>query len=210
MFAARTTAARRAAALAGLTALLGVLLGYGYGPDQDPFTRAIRALAADAQAGRWRQAVVSLEELRPALREIEQTLPVARRPQLEEAIARRDRGALAQEITALVYLMIRLRFESCRREALTRYYPAKYRIRAAREHYTQLLAPVIRRRDRERSSDLHRRIWAAFDAAVAALGRPGFLGRGVVPPDPQGFDKASAALDEALREGFPFLREVMP
>ena len=103
---------------------------------------------------------------------------------------------------------IALKFESSRREGFSDFYAAKYRVEAARTYYAELLAPAVRRRDLRAGADLHGRIWGRFDAARAALGRPGFLGRGAQPPDPAAFEQAARALDADLLVAFPFLEEV--
>jgi hypothetical protein len=194
------------------TALIGLAWfcsGYGYGPDQDPFVLAFKQLAADARVGRWTQADAALAALGPAFAEIRSGLDLDPESELRGALARREPAAVATALLRLAHAAIALKFESSRRERLADYYPAKYRVEAARIYYAELLAPAVRRRDQAGGSRVHERIWSRFDAARAALGRPGFLGRGAQPPDATAFERAARALDADLREVFPFLEEVI-
>jgi hypothetical protein len=195
------------------TALIGLAwlcTGYGYGPDQDPFVLAFKQLAADANAGRWARADAPLAALAPAFAEIRSGLARDPEPALRRALAQRDPAGVATALLQLAHAAIALKLESSRREQLAEYYTAKYRVEAARSYYSELLAPAVRRRDRSGAGGLHERIWARFDAARAALGRPGFLGRGAQPPDLAAFERAARGLDADLREVFPFLEEVIP
>lgn len=191
------------------TALIGLAwlcTGYGYGPDQDPFVLAFKQLAADANAGRWAQADGGLAALEPSLAEIRVGLARDPEPALRQSLSARDPARLAEALLRLAHLAIALKLESSRREGLTQFYPAKYRVEAARSYYAELLAPAVRRRDP--SGGLHERIWSRFDAARDSLGRPGFLGRGVEPPDVAAFERAARGLDADLRQVFPFLEGV--
>jgi hypothetical protein len=193
------------------TALIGLAwlcTGYGYGPDQDPFVLAFKQLAADARAGRWSQADAALASLGPALAEIRGGLGRDPEPALRGALDRREATAVASALLRLAHAAIALKLESSLRERLAEYYPAKYRVEAARTYYAELLAPAVRRRDQAGGTRVHERIWSRFDAARAALGRPGFLGRGAQPADLAGFERNARALDADLREVFPFLGEV--
>jgi hypothetical protein len=219
--AAATLAARRSAArrwgVGGLrsgareavrrTAMIGaawLCTAYGYGPDQDPFVLAFKELAAHARSGRWAAADAALVQLAPALAEIHTQLARDPGPDLQRALAQRDPEALAPALVRLAQAAIALKFASSRREQLSDYYASKYRVEAARSYYAELLAPAVRRRD----PALHERIWSRFDSARAALGRPGFLGRGSEPPDLAAFERAAREIDADLREAFPFLEEV--
>jgi hypothetical protein len=82
----------------------------------------------------------------------------------------------------------------------------QYRVEAARSTYLELLAPAVR----ARGAAGHERVLAALEAAQSALGRPGFLGRGVLPPDAAAFIAAERELERALRSVFPFAPEVPP
>jgi hypothetical protein len=193
------------------TALIGLewlCTGYGYGPDQDPFVLAFKQLAADARAGRWAQTGASLTALAPALDEIRTGLGRDPGSELRGALERRDPPAVATALLRLAHAAIALKFESSRREGLREYYTAKYRVEAARSYYAELLAPAVRRRSAPGASGVHERIWSRFDAARAALGRPGFLGRGAQPADLVAFERAQRELDADLREVFPALQEV--
>ncbi len=179
--------------------------GYGYGPDQDPFVLAFKTVAASARDGRWEEAQRSAEQLEAPQVEIEQTLGASRRAQLRRASARRDAAALAGELTTLAYLQILLKLHSSQREGLDKYYPAKYRIEAARGYYLEMLAPAVRKADAQRGSSFHSTILAAFDDARAALGSPGFLGRGRTDPEPERFARAAGTIERTLRGIFPSL-----
>jgi hypothetical protein len=183
-----------------------VLGGYGYGAEQDPLVEGFKRLAAHGQAGSWEQARAPLAALAPSAQEIAAALGADPQPALQSAVEQRDRAALARALTALGYLAIRLKLASSTREGLSDYYAAKYRVEAARSYYMELLAPAVLRQLRGRA--LHERIWEGFDAARAALGRPGFLGRGTEPPDLPRFERASEQVAAALREAFPFVSEV--
>lgn len=196
---------------AGVLLCVGWLLsGYGYGPDQDPLLTRFKLVAAHAHAGRWEEARDASLGLAPALDEIAATFGLDLGPRLQQSLRDRDAGALARHLTSLAYLSVELKLESSRREELSRYYEAKYRIEAARSYYAELVAPLVRRHDRNTGSDAHRRIWSGFDDARAALGRPGFLGRGVAPPDRDAFEAAANEITNGFREVFPFLPEGVP
>lgn len=193
------------------TALIGsawLCTGYGYGADQDPFVLAFKQLAAAARAGRWAQAEAELAPLAPAFAEIRAGLARDPEPELRGAIAQRDPPAVAAALLRLAHAAIALKLETSRREQLSEYYAAKYRVEAARTYYAELLAPAARRRSSASAGDVHQRIWSRFDAARAALGRPGFLGRGAEPPDLAAFERAERELDADLCEVFPLLEEV--
>ena len=189
-----------------MTLLLALLVGsgYGYGPDQDPFVLAFKRVAASARDGRWEEAQRGLQDLEPAVDELERAFEVDRGAQLRAAIARRSRAALAEELTALAYLEIALKLRSTR-EDLQSYYPSKYRVEAARGYYLEMLAPAVRALDAQRSTSRHATLLATFDEARAALGSPGFLGRGRAQPEAARFAAAAAAIERTLREAFPSL-----
>jgi hypothetical protein len=181
---------------------------YGYGPDQDPFVLAFKQVAAEGRAERWSQAAQGLDTLAPSLAEIRAVLGRDPEPELRRALASRDQAGLARALLRAAHAAIALKLESSRREQLSDFYASKYRVEAARTYYAELLAPAVRRRDQRAGADLHGRIWGRFDAARAALGRPGFLGRGAQPPDLVAFEQAARALDADLLVAFPFLEEV--
>jgi hypothetical protein len=187
-------------------ALLAVLCsGYGYGPDQDPFVLAFKTVAASARDGRWEEAQRSAQQFEGSLVEIQQALGANRRSQLSRSLARRDAAALAGELTTLAYLQILLKFHFSQSEGLDKYYSAKYRIEAARGYYLEMLAPAVRKADAQRQGRFHATILPAFDDARAALGSPGFLGRGRTAPEPERFAKAARTIERTLREVFPSL-----
>jgi hypothetical protein len=192
-----------------MSALALVLVGYGYGEEQDPLIEGFKSVASHARAGDWGQAQEALPALEPALAEIRTVLDLDLAPPLREAIRTRSRQRLAEQLARLAYFAIRVKLESCRREELARYYAAKYRVEAARSYYQEMLAPSVRR-DPGRGAPRDLEVHAAFAAARSALGRPGFLGRGVEPPDRAAFARAEQRLDAALRDAFPFLAEVNP
>ncbi len=167
-------------------------------------------MAAAANERRWAQAELERGGLEPALGELRAGLGRDPGAALDAALRARDAGKLARALTGLAWLAIDWKLESSHRESLSEYYAAKYRVEAARGYYAELLAPVLRRRSDERFEALHARVWQGFDSARAALGRPGFLGRGVEPPDPAAYDAARGEIRAALREAFPFLSEVSP
>ena len=187
-----------------------LLLAYGYGAEQDPLILDFKLVAAQARSGRWDQAKQSLAKLQPHLAEVRQVLGISLSEPLADALEQRDRPQLARTLTTFAFLEIELKFESSRREQLERYYRAKYRVETARTTYMELLAPAVRRHDARHGSELHAQIWAGFDAARAALGSPGFLGRGIEPPSREEFEAATAEVTAALTEAFPFLIEVKP
>ncbi len=189
----------------GLTLVALLCSGYGYGPDQDPFVLAFKKVAASARDGRWEEAQRSAQELEASLVEIEQALGMDRRSQLRVALARRNASALAGELTTLAYLQILLKLRSSLREGLQDYYPGKYRVEAARGYYLEMLAPAVRKTDAQRQGGLHTTILGAFDDARAALGSPGFLGRGRTAPEPERFASAARSIERTLREVFPSL-----
>ncbi len=193
-----------------LAALSLALAAYGYGPEEDPFVRGWKLVAAAANDRRWAQAELERAQLDPALAEIRTGTGSDPGPPLDAALRARDAAGLARSLTTLAWLAIDWKLESSRREVLAQYYAAKYRVEAARGYYAELLAPALRRRDDPRFAQLHASVWQGFDDARAALGRPGFLGRGVAPPDLAAFDAARRRIREALREVFPFLPEVSP
>lgn len=202
------SSARNRAVRGALIAAAILCTAYGYGPDQDPFVLAWKQLAAEARAERWSQAAGALTALGPALAEIRSGLERDPEAELRRALDARDQAALARALLRAAHAAIALKFESSRREALADFYAAKYRVESGRSYYSELLAPAVRRRDQRAGTDLHARVWSRFDAARAALGRPGLLGRGAQPPDPAAFERAARALDADLREAFPFLEEV--
>jgi len=185
-----------------------LLVGYGYGEAEDPLVAGFKHVVGHAREGRWSEAERELPELQPSLTEVATVLGVDLAPGLREAVAARSSGALAGQLARLASLAIQVKLESSRREELAQYYAAKYRIEAARGYYQEMLAPGVRSIDRERGTALHAEIEAALDAARGALGRPGFLGRGVVPPDRAAFDRAAERVTAALRNAFPVLSEV--
>lgn len=195
---------------AALAVVALALCGYGYGPEEDPFVRGWKLVAAAANDRRWAQAELERRQLDPAVAEIRAGLGRDPGAPLDAALRARDAAGLARSLTALAWLAIEWKLESSRRESLAQYYAAKYRVEAARGYYAELLAPALRRRGDARFAALHARAWQGFDDARAALGRPGFLGRGVEPPDPAAYDAARARIRDALLEAFPFLPEVSP
>jgi len=198
---------RASAVLVAMSAL--VLLGYGYGAEQDPLIEGFKSVASHARAGDWAESQSALQVLEPSLAEIRNVLGVDVGPALREAIRARSSEALAEQLARLAYLAIGVKLESCQREELAHYYAAKYRVEAARIYYMEMLAPSVRR-DPAHGASRHLEIGAAFDAARSALGRPGFLGRGVEAPDREAFAIAVNRLTGTLRDAFPFLPEVRP
>jgi hypothetical protein len=184
--------------------LASALCAYGYGPEQDPFVAAWKRVAADANQGRWAEADAAARELEPGLAELEAGLGWKPRVPLRTSLEARDARALARELTAAACAAVLWKLEASRRAGLEDYYAAKYRVEAARSTYLELLAPTVR----ARGAAHHERVLAALAAAQAALGRPGFLGRGVRPADAAAFAAAERELETALRSVFPFAPEV--
>jgi hypothetical protein len=66
----------------------------------------------------------------------------------------------------------------------------------------------VRHQDAARGLRSDERIVTELARAQQAIGRPGFLGRGGVPPDAPAFAGAALAIEAALRAAFPFVPEV--
>jgi hypothetical protein len=200
----------RSASLRRITLALAasVLCAYGYGQEQDPFIGAWKLVAAQANQGHWDEARADSRALDPGLTEVENGFGWPLRAPIADALAARDARALARELTIAACGELLWKVDASRRAGLADYYVAKYRVEAARTFYTELLAPAVRHQDATRSESVHERIWNGLDRAQSALGRPGFLGRGVVPPDVQAYSQAELEVEAALRAAFPFVPEV--
>ncbi len=195
----------RRIALASVAALL---CGYGYGQEQDPFIGAWKLVASQANQSRWDEARAGAPGLVPGLSEIEAGFGWSLRGPIDAALAAHDARALARELTIAACGALLWKLEASRRAQLSDYYAAKYRVEAAGTMYSELLAPAVRHQDATRHERFDARIREGLDHARAAIGRPGFLGRGVVPPDAQAYVAAEREIETALRAAFPFVPEV--
>lgn len=184
------------------------LCAYGYGQEQDPFIGAWKLVAARANQSHWEDARVASQGLEPGLVEIESAFGWHLQGPIERALVAHDSRALARELTTAACGALVWKLEASRRAGLSDYYVGKYRVEAARTLYAELLAPAVRHQDVTAHTRVHERIWNAMAAAQAALGRPGFLGRGVVPADSQAYTAAELEIEDALRAAFPFVPEV--
>lgn len=201
----QTSASLRRMALALVSTLL---CAYGYGQEQDPFVDAWKLVAAQANQGRWVESRSAAHALEPGLIEIEAGLGWPLRAPIDAALAAKNPRALARELTVAASGAVIWKLEASRRADLSDYYASKYRIEAARTFYEELLAPAVRHHDATRGTHVHARIFEALAQAQAALGRPGFLGRGVVPADVPAYTAAELALESALHATFDFVPEV--
>lgn len=184
------------------------LCGYGYGQEQDPFIGAWKNVAAQANQGHWREARSAARALDPGLLEVEAAFGWSLRPPIASALGAKDARALARELTLAAVGATIWKLEASRRAGLSDYYAAKYRVEAARTFYGELLAPAVRHQDATRGGSIDARVLAGLSHAQASLGRPGFLGRGVVPPDLAAWTAAELEIEVALRAAFPFVPEV--
>jgi len=199
----RVERGRRALVAAFVASLL---CAYGYGAEQDPFIAAWKLAAASANQGRWSEAGTAARGLEPGLAEVDAAFEWRTEPAVAQALQARDARALARSLTIGAYGAVVWKLEASRRAGLDDYYAAKYRVEAARVAYLELLAPAVKRRD----ARAHERVIAALDGALEALGRPGFLGRGLRAPNAAAFAAAERELVAALRSVFPFTPEVSP
>ncbi len=199
-----STALRRAA----LALVATALCAYGYGQEQDPFLGAWKLVASEANQGHWDQAGAAAPGLDAGLAEIESNFGWSLRAGIRSALASRDARALARELTVAGCGAVLRKLDASEREGLADYYRAKYRIESARTIYSELLAPALRRQDATRRGNSHEVVFDGLARAQAALGRPGFLGRGQVPPDLAAYTAASREIETALRAAFPFVPEV--
>ena len=184
------------------------LCAYGYGQEQDPFIDAWKLVASQANQGRWDDARAAGRELEPGLVEVEGAFGWSLRAPIGAALAARDARTLARELTVAACGALFWKLESSGSEGLTDYYAAKYRVEAARTIYAELLAPAVRHQDATRGGRAHERVLTGLSQAQAALGRPGFLGRGRVAADAPAYAAAELEIEAALRAVFPFLPEV--
>jgi hypothetical protein len=184
------------------------LSAYGYGQEQDPFIAAWKLVASQANRGRWTEARDGAPALDPGLAEIHAAFGWELRTPIATALAARDSRALARELTVAACGAILWKLEASRRADLSDYYAAKYRIEAARTLYAELVAPAVRHQGATRGGGSDERVVAALARAQESIGRPGFLGRGGVPPDPAAYAEAALAVEAALRVVFPFVPEV--
>lgn len=191
-----------------LALIASACCAYGYGQEQDPFLESWKLVASQANQGHWVEAVPAAIGLDPGLAEIERGFGWSLRPGIRSALGSRDAGALARELTVAACGALLWKLEASDREGLADYYAAKYRVEAARTIYTELLAPAVRHQDATHHGHSHQGIWDRLERARAALGRPGFLGRGRVPPDAPSYTAAEREIESALRAAFPFLPEV--
>lgn len=199
------SAALRRAALA---LMASALCAYGYGQEQDPFIGAWKLVASEANQGHWDQAGAAASGLEAGLAEIEGAFGWSLRPEIRSELTSRDARALARELTVAGCGAVLRQLDASAREGLADYYRAKYRIDSARTAYSELLAPALRHQDATHRGNSHEAVWDGLARAQAALGRPGFLGRGQAPPDLAAYSAASREVETALRAAFPFLPEV--
>jgi len=184
------------------------LCAYGYGQEQDPFIGAWKLVAAQANQGHWDEARAAAHGLDPGLTEVEGGFGWPLRVPIAKALAEKDARALARDLTVAACGALLWKLDASRRTGLADYYVAKYRVEAARTFYTELLAPAVRHQDATRREAVHDRVWQGLAHAQEALGRPGFLGRGVVPGDLHAYLEAELEVEAALRAAFPFVPEV--
>jgi hypothetical protein len=184
------------------------LCAYGYGQEQDPFIAAWKLVASQANQGRWAEARDAAPALDPGLEEIEAAFGWKLRAPIAAALEAGDSRTLARELTVAACGAILWKLEASRRLKLGDYYAAKYRVEAARTLYAELLAPAVRHQDATRGGRSDERVVAGLARAQASIGRPGFLGRGGVPPDAPAYSEAEFEIEAALRAVFPFVPEV--
>lgn len=191
-----------------LALVAATLCAYGYGQEQDPFVAAWKQVASQANQGRWAQARDAAPELDTGLDEIDTAFGWKLRAPIAAALEARDSRALARELTLAACGAILWKLEASRRVNLADYYAAKYRVEAARTLYAELLAPALRHQDATRGGRSDERVTAGFARAQAAIGRPGFLGRGGLQPDAPAYAEAALEIEAAFRAVFPFVPEV--
>lgn len=191
-----------------LASVAVLLCAYGYGEEQDPFIGAWKLVASQANQARWDEARQAVPALVPGLTEIEAGFGWSLRAPIDRALASRDTRSLAHELTIAACGALLWKLEATRRAGISDYYAAKYRVEAAGTIYSELLAPAVRHQDATRHERFHERVFEGLDRARAVIGRPGFLGRGVVPPDVQAYAAAEREIETALRAAFPFVPEV--
>ncbi|MEX2207153.1 MAG: hypothetical protein WEF50_13070 [Myxococcota bacterium] len=191
-----------------LALIASALCAYGYGQEQDPFIAAWKRVASQANQGRWTEADDAAPALDPGLDELDAAFAWKLRAPIAAALDARNSRALARELTVAACGAILWKLEASGRANLADYYAAKYRVEAARTLYAELLAPAVRHQDATRGGRSDERIIAGLARAQAAIGRPGFLGRGGLPPDAPAYAEAALEIEAALRAVFPFLPEV--
>jgi hypothetical protein len=184
------------------------LCAYGYGQEQDPFIEGWKQVASQANQGRWAEARAAAPTLDAGLDEVDAAFGWKLGPPIAAALEARDARTLARQLTVAACGALIWKLEASRRADLSDYYAAKYRVEAARTLYAELLAPAVRHQDATRGGRSDARIVAGLARAQAALGRPGFLGRGGAKPDAPAYAAAELEIEAALREVFPFVPEV--
>jgi len=191
-----------------LALVASALCAYGYGQEQDPFIAAWKLVASQANRGRWTEARDAAPALGTGLEEVDIAFGWKLAPPIAAALEARDSRTLARDLTVAACGAILWKLEASRRANLADYYAAKYRVEAARTLYAELLAPAVRHQDATRGGRSDERVVAGLARAQAAIGRPGFLGRGGVPPDAPAYAGAALEIEAALRAVFPFVPEV--